>query len=209
MGIPMSTHPRLVVLIEHILHTLSSEERLEVERHLALPCLRCQTIVSRFEQVWEILRAPKIVSQAPPLPVLQRMVSVFQMERFSWSQRISAVLQFDSFRQLSLSPVRGVTQARQMLFSASGVDIDLRVTPEDGAVSVRGQVLGANDVDRQGWQEAILVCLQQAGEVIACTRTDEWGQFLFSYVPTGTYDLLVSYRQTQIAVENLLLGYGE
>lgn len=205
----MSAHPRLVVLIEYVQHTLPSEGCMEVERHLAQPCPRCQTIIARFEQMWKFLHLPKIASQAPPPEVLQRMLAVFQVERPSWSQRISAALQFDSFRQLALSPVRGVTQARQMLFSAPGVDIDLRVTPEDGAASVRGQVLSANEVDRQGWQEIISVSLCQAGEVIAHTQTDEWGQFSFSYVPTGTYDLLVSYGETQITVEHLLLGYGE
>lgn len=205
----MSMHPRLVVLIEYLLHALPSEEHREVEKHLAQPCSRCQMTVSRFEQMWKLLCLPKIASQAPPPEVLQRMLSVFRWGRPSWRQRISATLQFDSFRQLALSPVRGVTQARQMLFSAPGVDIDLRVTPEDGTASVRGQVLGASDTDRQGLQETITVSLCQAGEVIAHTQTDEWGQFSFSYLPTGTYDLLVSYGETQITVENLLLGYGE
>lgn len=205
----MSVHPRLVVLVEYITGTLASERCLEVESHLSQSCSRCQTIVSHLGRMWELLRRPKIASQAPPSDVLQRMWSVFQMERPSWSQRIIAALQFDSFRQLALSPVRGVTQSRQMLFSAPGVDIDLRLTPDDGAASVRGQVLGMDDVAEQSQQETIMVSLCQAGEVVACTQTDEWGQFSFSYVPTGTYDLLVSYGETQIVVENLLLEYGE
>lgn len=205
----MPLHPRLVVLVEYVADTLASEKRQEVERHLEQPCSRCQTIVSCLERMWELLHRPKMASQAPPSEVLQRMWSVFQRRRISWSQRRIAALQFDSFRQLALSPVRGVTQARQMLFSAPGVDIDLRLTPDDGTASVRGQVLGMDDGTGRNRQETAIVSLQQAGEIVAVTQTDEWGQFSFSYVPTGTYDLLVSYGETQIVVENLLLEYGE
>ncbi len=205
----MPLHPTLTNLMEYVENLLTEKERARVKAHLEQPCPRCQETLARLEQMQQLLQQPKTTSQAPPEAVLQRMFSVFETGRPAWSQRVLAALQFDSLQQLSLAPVRGLPQARQMLFRAPGVDIDLRVTQDDGTASIHGQVLSSDEESEAGRQTVVTVSLQQAGEIVACTRTDEWGQFVFPYVPTGVYDLLVSYGEMQIAVENLLLEYGQ
>lgn len=205
----MPLHPTLTNLMEYVENLLTEKERARVKAHLEQPCPRCQETLVHLEQMRQLLYQPKLPSQAPPATVLQRMVSAFHTTRPSWLQRVQAALLFDSSQQLSLAPVRGLPQARQMLFRASGVDIDLRVTQEDGAASIHGQVLSGDEEAEAGRLDTVTVSLQQAGEIVAHTQTDEWGQFTFSYVPTGVYDLLVSYGEMQIAVENLLLEYEQ
>lgn len=177
--------------------------------HVEQPCARCRAILAHLEQIQQILHQPKIPAQVPAREVLQRMLAVFQVERPTWSRRILAALQFDSFQQFSLAPVRGLPQSRQMLFRTLDVDIDLRVTQEDGTASIHGQVLMASDRLETAVPPSATVSLEQAGEIVACTRTDEWGQFLFPYMPAGLYDLFVTYGETQIVIENLSLEYGQ
>lgn len=140
------------------------------------------------EQIAELLRESKRQVDAPE-HVIQRALGVYRRRaaepRPGVLQRIVAALTFDSAAgsPLAFGVRAGAAQARQMLFSAEGRDIDLRIAPAAGASSafaVRGQVLGP---DLSG-----VISLQGAGGQWS-TELNELAEFSFDAVPPGQYTL--------------------
>jgi hypothetical protein len=103
------------------------------------------------EEIGQLLRDESRQSDAPE-HVIQRTLESWKARRREQPagvlERIVALLSFDS---AAVSPlalgVRGAAgEARQLLFTAEGRDIDLRIAPASGRTSaqfeVSGQVLG-------------------------------------------------------------------
>lgn len=95
-------------------------------------------------------------------------------------RRLAALLNFDSAGSTPLAT--GLRSAgdgtRQLLFSAEGRDVDLRIGPASGAGwQVSGQILGP---DETGTVE--LHC----GDFRAELPWNEWSEFHFDAVPAGT-----------------------
>jgi hypothetical protein len=86
--------------------------------------------------------------EAPPAIVLQRAIDLWPAalpaSPTGALRRLLATLSFDSGRAAPLAyGMRGsATGPRQLLFSAEGHDIDLRVSAAGGGSSLHGQVLG-------------------------------------------------------------------
>jgi hypothetical protein len=117
-------------------------------------------------------------------------------------ERLVAALAFDSAAGTPLAlGVRGATaEARQLVFTAEGRDIDLRLAPAgetgDGDFEVSGQVLGP---DTDG-----TVVLEGGGT----TRTvclNELSEFSFGAVPAGDYTLTMHLQGAVIVVPALRL----
>jgi hypothetical protein len=130
-----------------------------------------------------------------PESVIQRSIDLFGPRARATSaapsllQRVLAALDFDSAGMLL--PAQGVrstaSSSRQMLFSAEGRDIDLRIVSADGSPSrdggrwvIFGQLLGP---DREGRVE--LSCADGVREV----ALDEMLEFRFDQVPGGSVRL--------------------
>jgi len=112
-------------------------------------------------------------------------------------RRIVAALSFDS---ATLAPAFGVrsasaaAEARQLLFSAEGTDLDLRVSRANGDDwRVSGQLLSADSA--AGGNVELL------GEAISVQATlNELCEFALPPVPQGTYMLLLRTGETIIEV---------
>jgi hypothetical protein len=108
------------------------------------------------------LRGSRTLDEAPE-PLIQRAIGVWRPRAAASAagalRRLAATLRFDSrladATALGLRAADGATDGatRQLLFSADGRDIDLRLEPQTGGRwSVSGQVLGP---DEQGGAELL------------------------------------------------------
>jgi hypothetical protein len=151
-------------------------------------------------QIERGLRSSSRLEDAPE-HVIQRAIAVWQPRRQAAAapgllQRVLAVLTFDSGAASPLAfgmrSAGGTT--RQMLFSADGHDVDLRVSPAGGLQAdqwcLSGQVLGP---DAQGAVGLTDAAGQSAGE----TQLDELGEFRLPAIAAGQYTV------------TLRLGHGE
>lgn len=108
-------------------------------------------------------------------------------------QKVLAVLQMDlspnkvAFGERSAS----AAQEHQMLFSAGENGIDLRIKEGEKDFSVRGQVLG------EGFAGAIV----KFGDFE--TVASELGEFSFTGIPGGEYDMTLKMGETEITIKEL------
>jgi hypothetical protein len=106
--------------------------------------------------------------------------------RAAASRRLAAVLRFDSWACSSLA--RGLrsppADARHLLFSAMGRDIDLRITPAEQHFALAGQILGP---DESGSVE--LTPQAGQGQSSRSAAIDALGEFRLDGVRSGTYRL--------------------
>lgn len=190
-------------LIQYIENQLSDAERALAEAHLAFPCQQCNRALQRIRLILETIATDQ--TAAPPAEVLQRAVAAFQQLPVpAWEPRLRvlAKLLFDNQAQFSISAVRGATQKRQMLFSTRQVDIDLQITPEQDTHHLIGQILSTEQAEEE--RSAAFVSLKsETGEVLRGTEANELGQFSFSQVPPGTYDLVFDFDNQEIAITDL------
>ncbi|WP_374568444.1 carboxypeptidase-like regulatory domain-containing protein [Ideonella sp.] len=100
-------------------------------------------------------------------------------------QRVLAVLSFDSWAQAPLAAgLRSTGSAtRQLVFSAEGRDIDLRIVPSGDRFAVSGQVLGPDD------SGAVALAPEQAEATVYETPLDALGEFRLADVAPGRYQL--------------------
>src|SRR5829696_6331433 len=125
---------------------LSPEEAAEERAHLA-DCTRCAGQAAQLGHLAALMRAD--TSEDAPAALVASVVRGFRARRARGEEpgllrRLVAALTFDSS---SLQPAFGVRSgqaapARQMLFSAGDLDVDLRLAPGGEGWTVSGQVLG-------------------------------------------------------------------
>ncbi len=111
-------------------------------------------------------------------------------------KKILAVLQADlsgakpAFGERSASSAA----ARQMLFEAGDVAIDLRILKSGKQFTLQGQILG------EGFEN----CAVEIGDHSA--HSNELGEFKIEGVAEGTYDLTLKSKDTEIVIENLQIS---
>lgn len=152
------------------------------------------------------LRASCGLEDAPE-PVIQRALALFQRQRTvhvapGLLQRLVAALTFDSGTASPLSfgmrSAGGAT--RQMLFSAGGHDVDLRISPADESRGVAntqwvlaGQVLGPE-------AGGMVIVADGIGVEIASVALSELGEFRLPEVSPGDYTLTLKLGEITIVL---------
>lgn len=118
-------------------------------------------------------------------------------------QQVLAALTFDSGAAAPLA--FGMRSAggtlRQLLFSAQGRDIDLRIAatepaggaPEAAHWQLSGQVLGPDD-------SGTVVLADAAGQVLGETPLSELGEFRLPTVPAGAYVLTLRFAEIEVVL---------
>jgi hypothetical protein len=145
--------------------------------------------------------------EAPPSHVLQRAFDVWRPRPApspGLLQRLVAALRFDSASTPALA--HGVRSAgaapRQLLYSAEGHDIDLRIEPRpDGSATLRGQVLGPSIAGHAALQRSGV-----AGPWQAESALDDLGEFGFDPVPPGEYSLALELGAVCIDLPPIAVG---
>jgi hypothetical protein len=121
-------------------------------------------------------------------------------------QRIWGALSFDSWAAPALAPgMRSLrSSTRQLLFSAQGRDIDLRVTASGASFSLAGQLLGP---DESGMVEiARLNANDDDGQLRQVAPLDALGEFRIDGVQHGVYVVTLQLSGEQIVLSPVAVG---
>ncbi len=182
---------------------LSPEEAAEARAHLDA-CTSCAGQAAQLGHLAALMRADT-TEDAPPA-LVSDVVRMFRARRVQAEEpgllrRLVAALAFDSS---SLTPAFGVRSgqaapARQMLFSAGDLDLDLRLARGAEGWTVSGQVLGpcaGGEVELVG----------DDGSTAARASLNELCEFtLLPPTPDGTYALRLRFDQTEVEIPELSL----
>ena len=168
---------------------LSEEELAQLlRRGLALPDAPA-ALLRKAIGLWDTARPPSVVASAQAL-----------------LKRVAAALSFDSWaaEPLPLGLRSTTSETRQLLFTALGRDIDLRIRPEAGGFEISGQVLGP---DGSGRVE--LASQGEAGTEACAVQSrplDEMGGFRLVGVERGRYALNLRFGDEEIVLPPIDVG---
>jgi hypothetical protein len=118
-------------------------------------------------------------------------------------QRLAGVLAFDSWATPALaSGMRSLrSPTRQLLYSAGGRDIDLRIAAADTAFSLAGQILGPDETGR-----VELSRLDGDGATARTTQLDDLGEFRIDGLAQGVYSLTLHLAGEEVLLPPFDLG---
>lgn len=181
------------------LPTLTDDEFAELARRAATLPDAPPALVRRAIQAWNPVPAASAASAAAAL--LQAGTRVLL-------RQLAAVLTFDSWAASPLAAgLRGTRQpTRQLLFSADGRDVDLRISPaeEDNRFVLTGQVFGPDDAGivrlRSQSADAAASAADQLGPL------DDMGEFRLPNVAAGCYVLSLQLGDAEIVLPPIELG---
>ena len=183
---------------------LSPEEAAEERAHLA-DCTRCAGQAAQLGHLAALMRAD--TSEDAPAALVADVVRMFRARRTQAEaepgllRRLVAALTFDSN---SLMPAFGVRSgqaapARQLLFSAGDLDVDLRLAQGPEGWTVSGQVLGPC----QGGEVELVAA---DGSTAAHAALNELCEFtLLPPTPDGTYTLRLRLDGAEVEIPELNL----
>ena len=182
---------------------LSPEDAAEERAHLA-DCTRCAGQAAQLGHLAALMRAD--TSEDAPAALVADVVRMFRARRPAEAsapgllRRLVAALTFDSS---SLTPAFGVRSgqaapARQLLFSAGDLDVDLRLAQGPEGWTVSGQVLGPC---RGGEVEL----LGAEGSKAASAALNELCEFALAPRPEGSYTLRLRFDGTEVEIPELSL----
>ena len=149
----------------------------ELQSHLARQCPQC---VDTFK-VWSRLQAlaQKETDYCAPENAVRMAKLEFEAQQ-AGRHEIPASLVFDSIAQPALAGVRssGAATARQMVYEAEGMMVDLRFDQRPGSksISLIGQVLDRQEA-RRSLAHAPVMLWTEKGLVLTETRTNGFGEF--------------------------------
>jgi hypothetical protein len=149
----------------------------ELQSHLASHCSQCTQTLN----VWRDLQAiaARENTYFPPEAAV-RMIKLEAQARKMQQQELSENLVFDSFSQPALVGVRsaGAAAARQMVYEAEGMMVDLRFDrpAHSKSVSLIGQVLDQK-APRASLANASVMLWTEKGLVLVETKTNVLGEF--------------------------------
>jgi hypothetical protein len=112
--------------------------------------------------------------------------------------RAQAVLLFDSARQPFVVGMRALnSEVRQLLFSAAGREIDMRIIPSGALWIVWGQLFGS--------QETGTVELQDVASSVQTTLNTQ-NEFSLPPVQSGTYTLTIALNDVELEIADMQIG---
>jgi hypothetical protein len=121
-------------------------------------------------------------------------------------QRWLATLTFDSRAQPVTAGLRSAVeedQRRQLIYITKAAEIALTIQsilPEKNFI-VTGQIFPRRDTPTHTFSIQLL----RDAEEVALSATDELGEFTFSDLPAGEYDIVVSTEQYEVVIPSLHL----
>lgn len=154
-----------------------------------------------------------IVWEAPPPTVHTALVQHFVEQHkanqsaepsVSLWQRLVAVLTFDNYLQPGLAGARGVEQprTRQLIYNSAIADIALNLSQgADNTLTILGQILPTGAIAPETCAVQVLQGTRAMGIVLA----DDLGEFSFTGLPPGEYQLTVTGDQFDLTLTPLTL----
>lgn len=198
--------PGFEKLIDYLDGRLKTEAAGLVTSHLASGCERCAADRQWYETVKAVAAGDDSVE--PPPWVLKRALNLFDGERRpTLGERIGqaiAKLVFDSMARPAMVGVRSTEMAnRQLMYSAGDYNIDVQVmTTDQPQADVIGQVLRKSELRFES-VAGLPLDLKCEGALVTSTVTNDLGEFVFSGVFYGQYDLEVKIPEGNISIVGL------
>jgi hypothetical protein len=173
----------------------------ELESHLAEGCKDCAASWQFWQQVQEI--AAHENKHSPPEAAV-RMAKVQLVASCAHeTQEITATLTFDTISQPLLAGVRSMAAAaaRQMVYEADGLTVDLRFDSQayPNKVHLIGQVLDKR-VPRTSVGDAHVMLWTDQGLPIVETRTNGLGEFTLEFADLDNLKLSIQVGRTHIRI---------
>ncbi len=191
------------LLVDYHDRKLKREESVQVDKHLASGCSLCHSNLNDISRLLTTLRA-EVLAHAPQ-PALQRAYALFHPKSsISEAVRQVASLIFDSRVNRPLTFARGARgEAVQKLYEAESVKVDIWEEPQSESKSyLIGQVM------QKETEEAIaplrVIAYPEKGEGIEAHLDS--GEFHFSTLFAGTYDIEVQTMSGQIYLQDVVIG---
>jgi hypothetical protein len=178
----------------------ATDERSELMTHIST-CTKCRDELQRLEQLMMLMKTD--TEPDAPRDLIAYAVNIFAQRGESGApsilRRIVAALTFDSSANLvpAFGLRSGQVASRQLVFSAEGNDVDLRLTPLKDQWVVAGQLLGqdcgAGEVRLEGETRS------------AAAPLNELCEFTLPPVPSGSYKLFLRLGNIEVEVPQLEL----
>jgi hypothetical protein len=188
--------------------TADDATRRQMERHLAESCAECSQQVSTWKTVAQFAKLEP--SQSPPPDVVRMVKQEFAL-RHPKRETVWAKLIFDTFSQPLAAGMRsGTVTARQVLYEAGGIAVDLRLEsqPNSDHVCAVGQV---QDRSKRTFVRPHLpvALLSPNGDTLMQVATNEFGEFQFEFGRQGVARVSIEIDATRTIVIPLsdLEGY--
>jgi hypothetical protein len=125
-------------------------------------------------------------------------------------QHIQAVLSFDSWATAPLAAgLRSTGSAtRQLVFSAEGRDVDLRISPQGAQFAIRGQVLGPDETGSVALapEPAAAAAPEDQAEATQACALDGLGEFHLGSVAPGRYCLRLRLPEHEVVLPPFDVG---
>jgi len=154
------------------------EAKSAIKSHLASGCASCSSAAALWQSFMNV--AAKEKQFTPPPDKVRLAKAQFAAAKLAApAGRSFASLVFDSFAQPLPAGIRsGSAMARQMVYEAEGLTIDLRIDKHANskALSIVGQVLDARTL-RLAPQSVPVALLNRQGEPLQRTSTSNFGEF--------------------------------
>jgi len=179
-----------------------------IQAHLAASCLNCKQSHDFWTRLYSVAQAE--TTYAPPENLVRMMKLEFAAKYAAQPAKAEkwslATVLFDSVLQPLPAGVRSsAATARQMVFEAEGLTVDLRFDRMANvrAISVVGQVLD-KAVPRQPLAGSPIVLWTEDGQLLATTEANEFGEFQLEFIPQNDLRLTakVGHRKVQIPLAN-------
>jgi len=186
---------------------LGESERIEAMSHIST-CTSCGSKLQKLEDVILLMKTDR--EPDAPRDLIAYAINIFDQGResivTSALRRLVAALTFDS--NVGLAPAFGVRSgqlpsSRQLLYSAEGSDVELRITPREDQWVVAGQVLGRECVG--GEVNLVNLVRVEGEERVAVAVLNELCEFSLPAVPPGSYKLLLRLTDLEVEVPQLEL----
>ena len=187
-------------LVDYMDGRVSEEGKLQLESHLS-NCEECTELSGEIRAL--VLRLQGDASFEPPVELVEWGLNLFQplLQPATGGKlrKLIAALVFDTFDQPLQAGVRRVgAPARQLLFRAGDVDVDVKIESMEAndRITLVGQVLSTT----AKFFDSTPVKLESHGVVRYRTMTNLVGEFSFDEVPKDTYHLSVDLPEGQITL---------
>ena len=190
-----SSHISLETLVDIVEGRGTSESLERAVAHIS-SCSDCVDTLRSLQQV--ILTMKSDTSKDAPRDLLQSAISIFSPARRAPLRHIIAILTFDSRLAGPAYGIRSLrSTSRQLLYSAQGTDLDLRIIVQNDECLVAGQVIRADCVDGR---------VEISGDAGSATASlNEVCEFTLPAIPLGNYSLSVKMPDVQIEIPELEL----
>jgi hypothetical protein len=165
----------------------ASQDQVDFWNGHLLNCAGCTERLQAWQRICSLLKRENL--ESAPEFLIRAGEALFGPQAAGRSLReVVASLMFDSFAQPALTGARGASAARQLLLSAEGIDVHLRVSTQGNRRRIAGQILPR---DKKAELRGATVHLLQQGKRIETAEADRFGEFEFFNITEGPLQLEV------------------